>query len=57
MTNTHTPTLPELRAALAEAVEWSNRFFDDGDYWLAEQWHLVAVELDAELRSANGETA
>jgi hypothetical protein len=50
MTNTHVPTLPELQAAYEEAVEWSNRFFDEQSWTMAEQWHLTAVELLNELR-------
>lgn len=49
MTTDYTPTLPELRAALAEAVEWSNWFFDAQDYASAEQWDLVATQLQADL--------
>lgn len=45
MTNT------QLEAAFSEAVEWSNRYFDDGDYRMAEQWHLKAIDLGAELRA------
>jgi hypothetical protein len=45
----YTPTEAELREALREAVEWSNWFFDAQDFRMAEQWHLVAVELQAEL--------
>lgn len=52
MTNIYTPSVPELRAALAEAVEWSNWFFDAQDWMQSEQWHLVAVELQAELDAA-----
>jgi hypothetical protein len=43
MTNT------DLQAALAEAVTWSNWYFEASEWWLAEQWHLVAVELQAEI--------
>ena len=46
MTNTNTA------AALAEAVETSNRFFDDGDFRMAEQWHLRAVELQQKLEAS-----
>lgn len=49
MTNTAGMTNTQLEAAFAEAVEWSNRYFDDGDYRMAEQWHLRANELAAKL--------
>lgn len=52
MTSVYAPTVPELRAALLEAVEWSNWFFEAQDWMQSEQWHLVAVELQAELDAA-----
>lgn len=45
MTNKAEMTNTELQAALLEAVETSNRYFEDGDFRMAEQWHLRAVEL------------
>jgi hypothetical protein len=39
MTNT------ELQAALADAVDLSNWYFDDQNWHLAEYWHLRAVEV------------
>lgn len=47
MTNTAEMTNTELEAALAEAVDWSNWYFDDSNWKMAELWHLKAVELQA----------
>jgi hypothetical protein len=49
MTNTAEMTNTQLRAALDEAVRWSNWYFDGGEWWLAEQWHLKATDLQAAL--------
>lgn len=45
ITNTAEMTNTELRAALDEAVDWSNWHFEAEDWNLSEQWHLRAVEL------------
>lgn len=52
MTNKARMTNNELQAALLEAVETSNRYFDDRDWRMAEQWHLRAVELQQKLEAA-----
>lgn len=47
MTNTAEMTNTELQAALAEAVTWSNWYFDEQNWAMAEQWGLRAEELQA----------
>lgn len=47
MTNTAEMTNTDLQAALDEAVDWSNWFFEGEDFAAAEQWHLRAVDLQA----------
>jgi hypothetical protein len=39
----------QLAAQLAEAVETSNRYFDDRDWRMSEWWGLRAEELHAKL--------
>lgn len=57
MTNTAEMTNSQLQAALAEAVEWSNWYFDDCNWSLSEQWHVRAVDLQAEAHRRNGDVA
>lgn len=45
MTNTDTGIRSLLEARIAEAVEWSNWYFEAQDWRLSEYWHLHAVEL------------
>jgi hypothetical protein len=50
------PTGPELMAALQEATDWSNWFWDARDYRMAEQWHLVAESIQRELDALTAPT-
>jgi hypothetical protein len=45
----HEMTLPELEAALTEAVHTSDWWFDDQNWKLSEWWGLRAEELHAEV--------
>lgn len=46
----------EVEATLRVAVETSNWHFEDQNWMLAEQWHLRAVELQAELDALDAST-
>lgn len=47
-------TVPKIEAALAEACAWSNWYFLDQNWTMAEQWHLRAEDLAQKLHELRG---